>query len=119
MSSDNSSVAPSILSVSTDDLKLIKREMKGITDEKKLRQYILERSDLLNGLKTELLNSYHGVQTHKLVCRRGILGVVKNDTREKSLLAMRKDIDKLITAVTKIGSIVDAVIQLNQLRLPE
>jgi hypothetical protein len=108
-----------MLSVSADDLRIIKRELKGITDEKKLRQYVLERSDLLHGLRTELLNSYHGVQTHRLVCSRGVLHVKKNDTRDKSLSAMRKDIDNMIARVTKIELALSAVIQLNQLRFSE
>jgi hypothetical protein len=111
--SDNLSVAPSILcGVSSDELKLIKREMKMISDERKLRQYVLEKSDLLHGIRTELLNSYHSVETHKLVCRRGVLHCVKNDTREKSLLAMRKDIDML-------KAIISSIVELNQLKLPQ
>jgi hypothetical protein len=57
MSSDGMSVAPSILIAQTDELRQIKREMKGISDERKLKQYILEHNDQLIGLGTELLLS--------------------------------------------------------------
>jgi hypothetical protein len=96
MSADGMSAAPSILSLLPDELKIIKKEMRVISDDRKLRQYILEKADLLATVDTELLNSYHSVEGHKIYRRRGMLGVVKSeDTRFKTISKMRADIDQL------------------------
>jgi hypothetical protein len=113
MSTDEMSEAPSNLSLMQNELKIIKKEMKYITDDRKLKQYILEKSDLLAAVNTELLNSYHSVESHKIYRRRGMLGVVKSeDTRFGTISKMRADIDQL-------KSILYNIVQLNGLKLPD
>jgi hypothetical protein len=111
MSSDGMSVAPSMLIAQNDELRQIKREMKGITDERKLKQYILEHNDQLIGLGTELLNSYHSCESAKISRRRNVLGVVKvQDNRYKTQTAMRSDIDRL-------KAVIERIVELNNLRV--
>jgi hypothetical protein len=94
--------------------------LKGIADEQKMREYILEHQEELATVPIALLNSICKVEGYRFHKQRGIVGLTrKADSRHNSCVALRKDVDKLIAAVTKMDSIVNAVVQLNQLRLPE
>jgi hypothetical protein len=102
-STDGLSVASSRLSPLTDDFKVIHRELKAITETKKLKQYIMEHLELLDGVSTELLNSYHNCEESRIVRRRGILSVQKvEDNRYKTITSLRNDINELKSIILKL-----------------
>jgi hypothetical protein len=124
---DSDSVRTSTSTVSNPELKLMKKEMRGITDNRKLKAYILEHDEELAGVPVELINLWHNCEGYKVFKYRGILSVRrkedspyrKNTALKSEIDRLKSDVDKLIAAVTKMDSVFNAVVQLNQLRVPE
>jgi hypothetical protein len=85
------------------EYKPIKKDLRGITDQKKLRSYVIENQELLHDIPTALLNTWVNIPGYKLYRSRGVLGVSKvSDTRYTSMVSVNERIDKLQDVLTKM-----------------
>jgi hypothetical protein len=105
--SNKSLMSTSARSMSTHapktDYKPIKKDLRGITDQKKLRSYVIENQELLRDIPTALLNTWVNIPGYKLYRSRGVLGVSKvSNTRYTSMVSVNERIDKLQDVLTKM-----------------
>jgi hypothetical protein len=101
--SDNGSVVSNRSNEIKSDYKPIKKDLRVITDQKKLRSYVLENQDVLKDIPTALLNTWVNIPGYKLYRSRGVLGVSKvSDTRYSSMVSVNERLDRLQSVLTKM-----------------
>jgi hypothetical protein len=99
----NRTIMSTSVNIPTSNYKPVKKDLRVITDQKKLRSYVLENQDVLKDIPTALLNTWVNIPGYKLYRSRGVLGVSKvSDTRYSSMVGVNERLDKLESVLAKM-----------------
>ncbi|MDR0823027.1 MAG: hypothetical protein LBN20_04530 [Endomicrobium sp.] len=91
------------------DYRAIKREIKGIGDEKKMREYVLEHDDILINIPTALLNSWLQIEGLKFYRHRGLVGITAKEAISRTITNTKADISSIKADITTLIARMDNI----------
>jgi hypothetical protein len=81
------------------DIKPIKRDIKAMRDERKLREWVLEHDDALASIPTALLNSWLQIEGVKFYRHSGIVGITAKEPITRTISSTKSEVDALKPAL--------------------
>jgi hypothetical protein len=81
------------------DIKPIKRDIRAMRDERKLREWVLEHDDVLVSIPTALLNSWLQIEGVKFYRHSGIVGVTAKEPITRTITSTKSEVDALKAAI--------------------
>jgi tetrahydromethanopterin S-methyltransferase subunit B len=81
------------------DVRPIKREIKAMRDERKLREWVLEHDDALTPISTALLNSWVQIEGVRFYRHAGIVGITAKEPITRTINGTRSEVDALKASV--------------------